>query len=157
MQGQLLAADPLLRAGLVDEHRGVLLVLGDLDRPGHDLAAPHVHDEVGVQERSPDGPAHVGDVPAPHLVRARRPLLPRLAMRPGPRTLAVGQLPLFVEQPVDGRLRSQELATVGEMGDDLTRRQVSELGSVDDAQDLRALLLAAEPVNDFETLCGSIY
>ncbi len=63
-------ADPLANAGPAHQIRcdGWILTFGHI--PGDNLAAPHVDHQVEVQPHPTNGGGQVGDVPAPHLVRA---------------------------------------------------------------------------------------
>jgi len=63
-------ADPLSQAGPAHQIRcnGGVFSLGDI--PGHHLAAPDADHQVEVQPDPAHGGGEIGDIPAPHLIRA---------------------------------------------------------------------------------------
>ena len=71
VDGQLVAADALLGAGLADQHLGQGGGLAGGDHPADDVAGVDVQDHVQVVVGPLRRAAQLGDVPRPHLVRAR--------------------------------------------------------------------------------------
>ena len=73
MENQWLApalADPFSQAGPADQIRCDSWILSLSNVPGHHLAAPDVDYQVEVQPDPAHGGGEIGDIPAPHLIRA---------------------------------------------------------------------------------------
>src|SRR5262249_41417403 len=81
-------------------------------------------DEVKVEEAAAHDGRKPGDVPAPDLVRSGRAMNGRAARYVGTLDLALGApQPMPPLQPVHRRLRRQIQSLVGELGDELLRRE----------------------------------
>ena len=127
VQDQATARDALATAGVLDELRGEVVGLLVVHGPPDHLAAPHVDDRVQEPERAARAGGQVGDVPGPDLVRAGGDVLARATARPRSRSVAVPQQPAAAQQPVHRRLGREVAPLVGELGDELVRRQAAEL------------------------------
>ena len=125
-----------------DELGGQLVRLALVDRPGHDLAAPDVLDQVEVIEGSSDRRAQVRDVPAPDLVRAVRDVLSRCSSLGWARSAPVLHQAARPQEPIDCRFRGQVDAAVGQRRNDLFGRGIAKLGRIHDGHDRRDLRLA---------------
>jgi hypothetical protein len=93
-----------------------------VDLEADDAAAPHILDEVKIEEATADRAEEIRDVPAPHLVCPRRDV--RVDAADGARLCAttMGALAFGAEDSVDRRLRSDVAPVVGESWNDLFRR-----------------------------------
>jgi hypothetical protein len=68
MNGQGIAGDSLLGAGLADQVFGQRRALSMGDHPAHDMAAGDVQDDVQVEVSPLGGLEQFGDIPAPQLI-----------------------------------------------------------------------------------------
>lgn len=124
MQRHLSGHDALAIAGLGGKLGRPLRTLFIVHRPGNDLAAVDIDDEVQVIEHAAHRSTQVGDIPAPYLVRPARHPGHRL-VAPRQRTaLAVGELTFGPQQPVQGRFRSHVAARIGQQRHHLMRTLV---------------------------------
>jgi hypothetical protein len=141
MQHQPLGGGAFAQRRLADEHGGVLRRLAFVNLPADDLAAVDVHHQVEAIEPPRNRGGQVGDVPAPHLVRATGLVACGLAERAWRlRLTAVVQLIGRAQDAVEARLRGEVAALVGEARDDLRGGQAGVLGLIADRKDLLSLL-----------------
>lgn len=119
----------ILATNAFDERGGELVALDVVDLPVEDLAAPHVLDEVQVEELPAHATAKVRDVPRAHLPRSVGDVLARMRHRRA-RPPTVMLHVLLAEHAIEGRLRCDGLGAVGQARNDLARRVVANSGLV---------------------------
>ena len=127
VQDEPFGIESQLGADLSEQLRRGLVRLLLEHGPAHDLATPHVEEEVQVVEHPGDGAAQVGDVPAPHLVGTRGLVLGGSSMRARLGTTAMSVELLRAQQPVQRRLRGEVDLHVGQLRHDLVGGEIDEL------------------------------
>ena len=139
VDGELPAADALLRAGAGDELLGQGRGLAGGDHPADGVAGVDVEDDVEVVVRPFRGAVQLGDVPRPALIGPGRQQLGLDGRRVGSLAAALAGLARGAQQPVEGGLRAEVSALIQQNGPDLGRGQVREPRRVQGVQDRLAL------------------
>ena len=136
-------ADPLPQARATDQISGDLCLFPLGHVPGHHLAAPDIDHQIEVEPDATDAGGQIGDVPAPHLVRAIRP-----EARHCPRCLRWScptpplALPSLVQDPINTGLRADVVALIGQCWHDLPRWQRGVFRLIAGEQDSLTFLFA---------------
>jgi hypothetical protein len=110
------------------------------DAPADNASAPDIEHQVKVQVYASYGCCKPGNVPTPDLIGSDSPMQPRRAgdLSTGNGAAAAAQ-PIPTLQAVKGRLRSNVQAAIGELRNQLLRREVSEASAHHELDELRFL------------------
>ena len=131
--------EPLRATDREEEGRRTLRRFHLVHGPADNLPTPDVEHQIQIVEDAAHRRFEIRDVPAPELVRARRHVRARRPAHRRLRAAAMLEQPLLAENPIDGGLRGEIAARIGELRHDLMRRQLAIRGRRHDRENRRAL------------------
>lgn len=147
MQYDLVRGDVLPFTNFTHNLAGKLTAFHIVYPPAHDFAAEDIHDEVEIKIDALHRRRQIRDVLAVQLTRGARHQRPRLVTHLS-RTfgIAMGELILRFQHPIECRLRRQVHPLIDQARHDLAVRHARELIGVGDGEQLTAFK-RAEPVS----------